>query len=221
MRPEISLRLLQENPPHSRAETIIRSESSMLVSCTSRTAGRGDVWKAGNAIPHGGIEWLGRERPPMLLTTISVPRAFNPTCQLFSKPRDIPTNATTAAMPMEMPHEGQAVRIGRRSRPRMTTEKNVICRLRRLRRVDPRRCGRLSCRSVLEARAAMRGIMRDQHQSPALLLLQTNDEVENQCAFSLSRLPVGSSASSTDGPLARLRAMATRCRSPPESLEGK
>ena len=32
----------------------------------------------------------------ILLTTISVPRAFNPTSQLFSKPREMPTSATTA-----------------------------------------------------------------------------------------------------------------------------
>jgi hypothetical protein len=42
-----------------------------------------------------------------------------------------------------------------------------------------------------------------------------------RCAFSLSRLPVGSSASKTEGRLARLRAMATRCLSPPESMTGK
>ena len=36
-----------------------------------------------------------------------------------------------------------------------------------------------------------------------------------------SRLPVGSSASSTRGPLATARAMATRCRSPPESSAGR
>jgi hypothetical protein len=40
-------------------------------------------------------------------------------------------------------------------------------------------------------------------------------------AFSLSRLPVGSSASRTEGLLARLRAIATRCLSPPDSLAGK
>ena len=36
-----------------------------------------------------------------------------------------------------------------------------------------------------------------------------------------SRLPVGSSASSTRGPLASARAIATRCCSPPESCEGR
>ena len=35
--------------------------------------------------------------------------------------------------------------------------------------------------------------------------------------FSVSRLPVGSSARRIDGELARARAMATRCCSPPES----
>ena len=44
----------------------------------------------------------------ILLTTISVPRAFNPTSQLFSKPREMPTSATTAAIPMEMPIERQS-----------------------------------------------------------------------------------------------------------------
>ena len=46
----------------------------------------------------------------ILLTTISVPRAFNPTSQLFSKPREMPTSATTAAIPMEMPTSVNPVR---------------------------------------------------------------------------------------------------------------
>ena len=39
-------------------------------------------------------------------------------------------------------------------------------------------------------------------------------------AVSGSRLPVGSSASSTSGRLTNARAIATRCASPPESSEG-
>src|SRR5690606_9085349 len=63
---------------------------------------------------------------PMLFTTISVPRVFIPASQLFSKPRDMPTRATTAAMPMEIPTRVRPVRTGRRSSPRMTTVRRVM-----------------------------------------------------------------------------------------------
>ncbi len=69
---------------------------------------------------------FGVSDPLLLLTTMSVPRAFNPTCQLFSNPRAIPTNATNAAIPSEMPASVNPVRRGRRSRPRMTTVKKVM-----------------------------------------------------------------------------------------------
>jgi hypothetical protein len=62
----------------------------------------------------------------MLLTTMSVPRDFIPAVQLVSNPLDIPTNATTAAMPIEIPSKVSPVRTGRRHKPRETSERNVI-----------------------------------------------------------------------------------------------
>ena len=62
----------------------------------------------------------------MLLTTTSVPRAFNPFSQLLLNPREIPTRATTAAIPTEIPKIVSPVRTGRRVSPRVTTVKNVI-----------------------------------------------------------------------------------------------
>ena len=49
-----------------------------------------------------------------------------PVCQLDSKPREIPTNATTAAMPTAMPTIVSPVRTGRRISPRVTTVKKVM-----------------------------------------------------------------------------------------------
>jgi len=72
------------------------------------------------------LNGLGVSPLPMLLTTMSVPRDFMPLCQLVSKPREIPTSATTAAMPMAMPTIVSPVRTGRRKRPRVTTVKKVI-----------------------------------------------------------------------------------------------
>src|SRR5439155_1027374 len=46
-------------------------------------------------------------------------------------------------------------------------------------------------------------------------------QLEDLAAFWLSRLAVGSSASSTLGPLTSARAMATRCCWPPESSRGR
>src|SRR6476469_9904974 len=138
MRPEISSRLFQAKHPHSRADRIIRSESSTLVTSTrilqvAATCGRLAIRSRTEALNGFGVS-----DPPLLVTTISVPRAFNPTCQPFSKPRDIPTNATTAAMPMEIPARVNPVRKGRRQRPRMTTVKKVIV-------YHPRRFDRRSC----------------------------------------------------------------------------
>src|SRR5712672_931177 len=138
MRPETISRLLQENPPHSRADRIIRSESSTLVTSTrilQVAAIRGRLAIRSRTDASNGF---GVSDPSLLVTTISVPRAFNPACQPFSKPRDIPTNATTAAIPIEIPARVNPVRKGRRQRPRMTTVKNVI--VYRPRRFDRRSC---------------------------------------------------------------------------------
>src|SRR5262245_3931375 len=72
------------------------------------------------------LNGCGVSELPMLLTTTSVPRAFMPASQLLSSPRDIPTSATTAAMPIETPNSVSPVRTGRRMSPRTTIRKNVI-----------------------------------------------------------------------------------------------
>ena len=146
MRPEISSRLFQPKHPHSRADRIIKSESSTLVTSTrilqvAATCGRLAMRSRTEASNGFGVS-----DPPLLLTTMSVPRAFNPTCQPFSNPRDMPTNATTAAMPMEIPVRVNPVRKGRPLRPRTTTVKKVIV-------YRPRRFDRRSCEgSFLRAR---------------------------------------------------------------------
>ena len=75
--------------------------------------------------------------------------------------------------------------------------------------------------SAREARAATPMSCVIENERHAASRWSADEQIENVLAFSLSRLPVGSSASSTEGQFARLRAMATRWRSPPESLEGK
>ena len=72
------------------------------------------------------LNGLGVSPRPMLLTTMSVPRDFMPVCQLVSKPREIPTNATTAAMPIAMPTIVSPVRTGRRVSPRVTKVRKVM-----------------------------------------------------------------------------------------------
>src|SRR5437763_6142482 len=57
---------------------------------------------------------------------MSVPRSFIPAVQLLTRPRDKPSNATTAAIPTEIPNKVRLVRTGRRVRLRVTTLKNVI-----------------------------------------------------------------------------------------------
>ena len=138
IRPETSSKLFHANPPHSRAERIIRSDSSTLVTSTRRLQVAAMCGRPAIRSRTEASNGFGVSDPPLLETTISVPRAFNPTCQPFSKPRDIPTNATTAAMPMEIPARVNPVRKGRRQRPRMTTVKKVIV-------YRPRRFDRPSC----------------------------------------------------------------------------
>ncbi len=72
------------------------------------------------------LNGFGTSELPILLTTTSVPRAFIPVSQLLLNPREIPTSATTAAMPTEMPKIVSPVRTGRRISPRVTTVKKVI-----------------------------------------------------------------------------------------------
>ena len=72
------------------------------------------------------LNGFGISELPILLTTTSVPRAFIPVSQLLLNPREIPTSATTAAMPTEMPKMVSPVRTGRRISPRVTTVKKVI-----------------------------------------------------------------------------------------------
>src|SRR5437867_6505672 len=57
---------------------------------------------------------------------MSVPRDFMPAVQLVTSPRDKPINATTAAIPTEIPKSVKPVRIGRRLRPRVIISKKVI-----------------------------------------------------------------------------------------------
>ena len=72
------------------------------------------------------LNGFGISELPILLTTTSVPRAFIPVSQLLLNPREIPTNATTAAMPTEIPKMVRPVRTGRRINPRVTTVKKFI-----------------------------------------------------------------------------------------------
>src|SRR6476620_2480024 len=111
----------------------------------------------------------------ILLTTISVPRAFNPTSQLFSKPRARPTRATTAAIPMEIPMSVSPVRTRRRIRPRATTVKKLISVLRRT--VD---------KSAVLHQECSRGapgdshVVGDEYNGHSLLRVNLRDEVENK-----------------------------------------
>ena len=63
--------------------------------------------------------------------------------------------------------------------------------------------------------------VRHQEQRGPVLLAQLARELQHVRAVAESRLPVGSSASSSGGRCAIARAIATRCISPPESCAGK
>ena len=66
-----------------------------------------------------------------------------------------------------------------------------------------------------------RRVVRDQHDRQPLVSHSVCSSATMPSPVAESRLPVGSSASSTRGALASARAIATRCCSPPESWEGR
>ena len=113
IRPETSLRCFHANPSHSRADNIIICEFSMLINSTKRAQVADTCGSWAMRSRTETLNGLGVREVLILLTTTSVPRALNPTSQLFSKPREIPTSATTAPMPMEMPTSVNPVRTGR------------------------------------------------------------------------------------------------------------
>ena len=63
-------------------------------------------------------------------------------------------------------------------------------------------------------------VVRHHDYSEVLLAVQAAEHVEDLAARLASRLPVGSSASRSSGPVTSARAMAARCISPPESSRG-
>ena len=63
--------------------------------------------------------------------------------------------------------------------------------------------------------------MSDEHHGATLLLLQANKEFQNRMSIFAVEITGRFIRQEQGGPFARLRAMATRWRSPPESLEGK
>ena len=65
-----------------------------------------------------------------------------------------------------------------------------------------------------------RRVMGDQQQRRAGLACSSNRQSMTASPVARSRLPVGSSASSSAGPATKARAIATRCCSPPESCPG-
>src|SRR5215472_3875030 len=118
---------------------------------------------------------------------MSVPRDFIPALQLVTNPRDMPINATTAAMPTEIPTKVNPVRTGRRTRPRAMTLKNVISLV----------SGR-NCRIAVEnnvtvlhleySRRAARNahIVRDEHDCHAPLAVDGCKKIENfACALAV------------------------------------
>ena len=125
-RPSMTEILSQVNPPHSRPEIIIMGASSMLSICmrtevVAATFGRGAIFSSRDSSKTFGIN------PPLiLLTTTSIPMTSSWRTMLFSYPHAMPTRATTAAIPMEIPTRVNPVRTGRRTRLRTTMVKNVI-----------------------------------------------------------------------------------------------
>ena len=79
-----------------------------------------------DAFDDGGTEWLGRQRVAHVADHDIGAAGLHAGLPAGSKPREIPTNATTAAMPMEMPTIVSPVRTGRRISPRATTVKKVM-----------------------------------------------------------------------------------------------
>ena len=73
-------------------------------------------------------------------------------------------------------------------------------------------------RAVRERRDV--GFVGDEHDGIAGLMQPLEERHDFMPVFE-SRLPVGSSASRMDGLLTRARAMATRCRCPPDSSFGR
>ena len=121
---------------------------------------------------------FGVSDPLLLLTTMSVPRAFNPTCQLFSNPRAIPTNATTAAMPMR--DAGERESGAKRAAQQATNDDgeeshDPLAAVAWSETIRPS----IMCR-ILPARSRDSWVMRYEHHGAALFLLETNDEIEDR-----------------------------------------
>src|SRR5262245_3130016 len=121
------------------------------------------------------LNGVGVSEVLILLTTISVPRAFNPTSQLFAKPREMPTSATTAAIPMEIPISVNPVRTRRRINPRATTVRKLMSALRRT-----------VHESAVLHQECSRGapsdpqVVRDEYDGHLLLFVNSRDQVKNE-----------------------------------------
>ena len=64
------------------------------------------------------------------------------------------------------------------------------------------------------------GVVRHEHERRRRDRVDLAQQIHDVAAVALSRLPVGSSASTIGGSLASARASATRCCSPPDSCDG-
>ena len=130
----------------------------------------------------------------------------------------MPTSATTAAMPMAMPTIVNPVRTGPPQSPRVTTVKKVMSVV----ELGTSETIRPSLISMM--RAAWRAMPRSCVTRISVKFCSRRSRTMRSrilVGVFAVEIPVGSSARRTDAPLARLRAMATRWRSPPDSLAGK
>ena len=178
------------------------------------------------------VFWLPAETISMLVPMLAI---CSCTCCWAPWPRL--TIAITAATPMTMP---SIVSDGARLVPRQRAQRNLQHRTDhdvllsssaaappvRPRRREARSTGRSeTIAAVAHGHDALREtgdvrLVRHQHDRDAALAIQSLKYAMMSSDVRVSRLPVGSSASSSDGLFTSARAIATRCCWPPESWFG-
>ena len=88
--------------------------------------GRRDMGQGGDAVEHGSTEWLRCQRGAHIADDDIRPPRLQSYLPAFLKTSEIPTSATTAAIPMEIPISVNPVLTRRRIRPRATTVRKLM-----------------------------------------------------------------------------------------------
>ena len=149
-----------------------------------------------------------RDRHPAGLAPIGRPNPHSTAARRLPTAAIAATPSARQASTTRMPRS-TAAQVAQRQPPRQAQATGTATRPSAMR----------ICRSQ---RSASVGIMGNQQQRRPMLGLHAEQQIHHDaCQVPASRLPVGSSASSSRGAGAKARASATRCCSPPDNCPGK